>query len=66
MIQGQCQLTGKLPLCAPIVRLSLCVPSISLTNQHVRRLMGRVYRVKHEPVNTAQVLGILEDNDVNQ
>jgi hypothetical protein len=37
-----------------------------LTDQHVRRLMSRVYRINYEPVNTAQGLGILEDNDVNQ
>ena len=27
--------------------------------------MGRVYGIKHEPVNTARMLGIMKDNDVN-
>jgi hypothetical protein len=66
VIQSQCQLTGKLSLGAPVVGLSLCIPSITLTDQHVRRLMSRVYRVNYKTVQTAQVLGILEDNDVNQ
>jgi hypothetical protein len=65
VIQGQCQLTSKLSLGAPVVGLSLCIPSITLTDQHVRRLMSRVYRVKYEPVDAAQMLGILKDNDVN-
>ena len=66
MIHGQCQLTGKLSLGAPVIGLSLCVLSITLTDQHVRRLMSSVYRINYEPVNTARVLGVLEDNDVNQ
>jgi hypothetical protein len=66
VIQGQCQLTGKLSLGAPVIGLSPCILSITLTDQHVRRLMSRVYRINYEPVNTAQGLGILEDNDVNQ
>ena len=66
VIQGQCQFTGKLSLGAPVIGLSLCIPSITLTDQHVRRLMGRVYRIKYEPVDAAQVLSVLEDNDVNQ
>jgi hypothetical protein len=66
VIQGQCQLTGKLSLGAPVVGLSLCIPSVTLTDQHMRRLVSRICRVKYEPVNTAQVLGVLENNDVNQ
>jgi hypothetical protein len=66
VIQGQCQLTGKLSLGAPVIGLSPCILSITLTDQHVRRLMSRVYRVNYKTVKTAQVLGILEDNDVNQ
>jgi hypothetical protein len=65
VIQSQCQLTGKLSLGAPVVGLSLCVPSVTLTDQHMRRLMSSVYRVKYEPVDAAQMLGILKDNDVN-
>ena len=66
VIQSQCQLTGKLSLGAPVIGLSLCILSITLTDQHVRRSMSRVCRINYEPVNTAQGLGILEDNDVNQ
>ena len=65
VIQSQRQLTGELSLGAPVVGLSLCVPSITLADQHMRRLMGRVYRIKYEPINTAQVLGVLKDNDVH-
>ena len=65
VIQSQRQFTGKFSLGAPIVGLSLCIPSVTLTDQHVRRLMSSVYRVKYEPVDTAQMLGILKDNDVN-
>ena len=64
-MQGQRQLTGEPSLGAPVVGLAPCILSSALTDERMGRLMGRVYRVEYEPINTAQVLSILEDNDMN-
>ena len=65
VIQGRRKLTGKSSLGAPVVGLAPCILSSALTDERMGRLMGRVYRVEYEPINTAQVLSILEDNDMN-
>ena len=65
VIQGQRKLTGKSSLSAPVVGLAPCILSSALTDERVGRLMGRVYRVEYKTIDTARVLSILEDNDMN-
>ena len=65
VIQGQRKLTGEPSLGAPVVGLAPCILSSALTDERVGRLMGRVYRVEYKTIDTARVLSILEDNDMN-
>ena len=66
VIQGWGELTGKLSLRAPVIGLAPCIPTATLSDVFVRSLVRDVYRVRNEPINTAQMLGVLEDNDVNE